>query len=114
VSDKPRVEHPILFQHFFKSVGPRTYAAQVKKASNGNHYITITEGRRDDKTGEVRKTRLNIFSEDFAAFFDLLHRTAAFVRDHPLPPEIQRKRQQFWKRQTQTRRPAPARGGEPG
>ena len=29
------VEHEILFQKFFKSVGPRTYAAQVKRAKNG-------------------------------------------------------------------------------
>src|SRR5688572_13535174 len=31
-------EHEILFQKYFKSVNPqRTYAAQVKKAGNGNH-----------------------------------------------------------------------------
>src|SRR5688500_1724565 len=31
-----KAEHEILFQRFFKSVGPRTYVAQVKKATNGN------------------------------------------------------------------------------
>ena len=45
-------EHEIMFQNWFKSVGPRTYAAQVKKAKNGNHFLVLTEGKRDEKTGE--------------------------------------------------------------
>ena len=89
-------EHEILFQHFFKSVGPRTYAAQVKRAGNGNHYVVLTEGQRDEKTGDVRKTRLFVFSEDFDAFFDLLRRTGEFIRANPVPPEIRRKREAFW------------------
>src|SRR4051812_35560996 len=36
-------EQEILFQNYFKSVGPRTYAAQVKKAGNGNHFLVLTE-----------------------------------------------------------------------
>src|SRR5687768_13909284 len=94
-----KAEHDILFQRFFKSVGPRTYAAQVKKATNGNHYVVLTEGHRDDKSGDVRKTRLFIFSEDFQSFFALLRDTAEFVKAHPLPPEVQRKRARFWARQ---------------
>src|SRR5260370_157969 len=50
VGKKTSDDHEILFQHWFKSVGPRTYAAQLKKAGNGNHYLVLTEGRRDDKT----------------------------------------------------------------
>ena len=52
-------DHPILFQQFFKSVGPRTYAAQIKQASNGNHYLLLTEGKREKDSDEVRKTRLS-------------------------------------------------------
>lgn len=92
-------EHEILFQQFFKSVGPRTYAAQVKKAGNGNHYVVITEGQRDDKSGDVRKTRLFVFSEDFEQFFGLLRKTGEFVKANPLPPEIRRKRERFWAKQ---------------
>jgi hypothetical protein len=91
-----KCEHQILFQHFFKSVGPRTYAAQVKEAGNGNHYLVLTEGKRDDKTGDVRKTRLFVFSEDFEAFFDLLRRTEQFIKAHPLPREFRAKRERFW------------------
>src|SRR4051812_15036358 len=47
-----RPEQKILCQSFFKSVGPRTYAAQVKEAGNGNHFILLTEGNRDKATGE--------------------------------------------------------------
>ena len=89
-------EAKILFQSYFKSVGPRTYAAQLKEAGNGNHFLVLTEGKRDDKTGEVRKTRLFVFSEDFAAFFKLARETAAFVEAHPVPEEVRRKRAKFW------------------
>src|SRR4051812_21949153 len=66
-------EAKILFQQYFKSVGPRTYAAQIKEAGNGNHFLVLTEGKRDDATGEVRKTRLFVFSEDFTEVFRMLH-----------------------------------------
>ena len=89
---------PILFQTYFKSVGPRTYAAQMKRANNGNHYLVFTEGKRDKETDEVRKTSLFVFSEDFPAFFKMLKETAECVRAHPVPAEVAAKRQQFWKR----------------
>jgi len=66
---KPKVEPKIIHQTFFKSVGPRTYASQVKELGNGNQLLVLTEGKRDDTTGEVRKTRLFVYAEDFAAFF---------------------------------------------
>src|SRR5689334_13186406 len=61
----PKPEPKILSQKYFKSVGPRTYAAQLMEAGNGNHYLVLTEGKRDEKTGEVRKSKLFVFSEDF-------------------------------------------------
>ena len=91
-----KAEHEILFQKYFKSVGPRTYAAQVKRANNGNHYLVLTEGKRDDATGEVRKTRLFIFGEDFIEFFRMLHETAQFIKANPVPDEVKKKRQRFW------------------
>ena len=93
-----RVEHPILFQTYFKSVGPRTYAVQVKRASNNNHYIVLTEGRRDEKSGEIRKNRINIFSEDFPAFWNLLSDLAKWVRSHPVPPKVASRQAALWKK----------------
>src|SRR3954451_12264315 len=95
-SSAPKTEAKILFQRYFKSVGPRTYAAQVKKANNGNHYLVLTEGKRDDKTDEVRKTRLFVYSEDFETFFDLVQKAADFIKANPLPPEFRAKRERFW------------------
>ncbi len=93
-SAKP--EAKILFQKFFKSVGPRTYAAQVKEAGNENQYLVLTEGKRDDKTGEVRKTRLFVFSEDFPEFFRMLHETAHWIKANPVSDEVRQRRKKFW------------------
>jgi hypothetical protein len=101
-------EQKILFQKFFKSVGPRTYAAQVKEANNGNHFLVLTEGKRDDATGDVRKTRLFVFSEDFAEFFDLLEQTARFIKAHPVPEEVEQRRRRFWAKKRGAAPAAPA------
>jgi|SRR6185437_2163750 len=95
-------EHEILFQKWFKSVGPRTYAAQLKKARNGNHYLALTEGRRDEATGEVRKNRLFIYSEDFIEFFKMLHEAAVFVREHPVSPQVKKRQELHWAKQAAT------------
>lgn len=92
-------ESVILFQKYFKSVGPRTYAAQVKKAANGNHFLVLTEGRRDPKTNELRKTQLLVFSEDFVEFFRMLHDTAQFIKANPVPDAVRKKRQAYWAKQ---------------
>lgn len=94
-----KADADILFQTYFKSVGPRTYAAQVKRAGNGNHFVVLTEGKKDPETGEPRKTRLFVFSEDFIEFFKMLHQTAAFIRENPVPEEIKKRRAKFWARQ---------------
>jgi len=93
----PKAEHEILFQQYFKSVNPqRTYAAQLKRANNGNHFLVLTEGKRDESTGEVRKTRLFLYGEDFIEFFKLLQATAQFIRANPVPDEVKKKRGRFW------------------
>ena len=102
----PKEEPKILFQQFFKSVGPRTYAAQVKQAGNGNHFLVLTEGKRDEKTGEIRKSRLFIYSEDFVAYFRLLQDTAQFIKSNPVDPAVKAKRDKFWVTETH-RSPVP-------
>lgn len=98
-SDAQKDPDPILFQTYFKSVGPRTYATQLKRAPNGNQYLVFTEGKRDSVTGEVRKTRLYLYSEDFANFFKMLKETAQYLRENPVPAEIVQKRSRYWEKQ---------------
>lgn len=97
--ENAKPEAPILFQTYFKSVGPRTYAAQLKEAANGNQFLVLTEGKRDEKTGEIRKTRLFVFSEDFPEFFKMMHEAAVFIRQNPVSEEIKKKREKFWAKQ---------------
>jgi hypothetical protein len=97
-------ESKILFQKFFHSVGPRTYASQVKELANGNHLLVLTEGKRDEETGEVRKTRVFVYGEDFSAFFRLLNDTATFIRANPVPQEVRDRRAKFWARKTKESR----------
>ncbi len=107
---KPRVEHKILFQTYFKSAGPRTYAAQVKEATNGNHYIVLTEAQRDKQTNELRKRTICVFSEDFEALSQLMGQTFAFLEANPLPDDFRKSRREFWsKRSGRT----PQRSGQP-
>lgn len=101
----PAEAAPILFQKYFKSIGPRTYAAQVKRACNGNHFLVITEGKRHPKTNELHKTRLLVFGEDFVEFFRMLHDLAVFVRDHPVPDSVKRERAEYWSKQVQRNGP---------
>ena len=89
-------EPKILFQKYFKSVGPRTYAAQLKEAGNGNHFLVLTEGKRDPETNEVKKLKLFVYSEDFPAYFRMLHETAQFIKAHPVSQEIKMRRMRHW------------------
>lgn len=98
-NQRSKPEPVIRFQRFFKSMGPRTYAAQIKEASNGNPFLVLTEGKRDEKTGELRKSRLFIFSEDFPAFFRMLHETAQYLKANPVPEEVKRRRERYWAKQ---------------
>jgi hypothetical protein len=91
---EPKPEPAILFQNFFKS-GPRTYAAQVKEASNGNHFLVLTDGKRDPKTDELRKSRVFVFAEDFPAFFRMLHETAQFIKANPVPESVRQRREAY-------------------
>ena len=73
----------------------------VKQASNGNHYLVLTEGFRKADSDEVRKTRIFLFSEDFVQFFRMLHETAQWIKANPLPDEIKKKRERYWAKQQQ-------------
>jgi hypothetical protein len=99
-----RPEPKLLFQRFFKSVGPRNYSAQLKELANGNRVLILTEEKNDPNSPPLRPLRLYVFGEDFSAFFRMLHEMAVFIRSNPLSPEIRRKRQDYWRRKARAAR----------
>lgn len=72
-------DRPVVFQKYFKS-GGRTYASQIKLASNGKKYLVLTEGVRDPQTQEVKKHILRVFESDLKAFFAMLQETVLYLR----------------------------------
>lgn len=98
-TEKPKPPLKILHQKYFKSVGPRTYAAQVKEVANGNHMLVLIEGRRDPATGDVRKNSICVFAEDFPAFFKLVQESADFTQANPLAEQVRARRARFWAKQ---------------
>lgn len=72
-------ERPVVFQKYFKS-GNKTYASQVKLASNGRKYLVITEGVRDPETHDVKKHYIRVFDQDLKEFFAMLQETVLYLR----------------------------------
>jgi hypothetical protein len=91
-------EPKILFQKYFKSIGTRAYAAHLKENEKGNQFLVLTESKRDPSSGETKKTKVFIYSEDFAQYFRMLHETAQFIKAHPISEEMKLKRQRYWAR----------------
>ena len=91
-------EPKVLFQKYFKSIGTRSYAAHLKDHDKGNPFLVLTESKRDPATGETKKTKVFVYSEDFAQYFRMLHETAQFIKAHPVPEEVKLKRQRYWAR----------------
>lgn len=112
VGQVTKAEHRILFQTYFKSVGPRTYAAQIKQASNGNHFIVLTEGKRD-ASGQLKKCQLLVFSEDFPAFFRMLKETAEFVKANRVPEQVRVQRARVRQKQAPAAAPRQKTGRTP-
>lgn len=103
--DQDRKPDPILFQQWFRSIGPRIYAAQIKRAGNGNQYLVLTESKRDEGTSEPRKTRIFVYGEDFGAFFSMLRELANWMKEHPLDAEFLARRKAFWSRKSDGKMP---------
>src|SRR5688500_13748728 len=91
-------EPKILFQKYFKSIGTRSYAAHLKENDKGNQFLVLTESKRDPASGETKKTKVFVYSEDFAQYFRMLHETAQFIKAHPVSEEVKLKRQRYWAR----------------
>jgi hypothetical protein len=65
----------------FDSIGPRKYAVQIRKASNGNPCLKIVEGVPQGD-GTFRKFNLTIWSEDFERLFAVLDEVRAYMAEH--------------------------------
>lgn len=96
-------DHEILHQSWFKSVGPRTYAVQLRRAANGNHALVLIEGKRDEQTHELKKHSLYVWSEDFGAFFKMLQEAVGAIKAHPVPDEVKKRRAKYWARKNDER-----------
>jgi hypothetical protein len=92
-------------------MGPRIYAAQIKRAGNGNQYLVLTESKRDDSGGEPRKTRIFLYGEDFAAFFSMMRSLAGWMKEHPLDSQFLARRKAFWAKKSHEPLPCTAGAG---
>lgn len=72
-------ERPVVFQKQFKS-GSRTYASQIKIASNGKRYLALTEGVRDPQTQELKKHVVRVLEDDLKEFFSMMQETVVYLR----------------------------------
>ena len=59
--------------------GGKTYFFDVKKASNGSHYLTIAESYKK-QTGEKVINRLLIFKDHFSEFAGAMEGVKKFVQ----------------------------------
>jgi hypothetical protein len=71
----------------FDSLGPRKYAIQIQKASNGNPCLKLVEGVPQDD-GTFRKFNITIWSEDFDKLWETVDQVRAFMVEHDIktPP----------------------------
>ena len=76
----PRIERENVRAWTFQSAGPRKYALQIQKASNGNPCLRLVEGM-PLSDGTFRKFDLTIWSEDFEAFFRTLDEVRSFIAE---------------------------------
>ena len=67
----------------FDSVGPKKYAIQLRKASNGNPYLKFTEGSPQDD-GSFRKFSITVWSEDFRAVFEHMDLLRAYLNENKI------------------------------
>lgn len=65
----------------FDSVGPKKYAIQLKKAGNGNPFLSFVEGVPQDD-GSFRKFSITIWSEDFRAMFQYMDEVRAYMNEN--------------------------------
>lgn len=70
----------------------------MKEASNGNQALVLIEGKRDAETGEVKKHKLYLWSEDFPAFMEMFEAVRKHIEEHPVPEAVRAKREAFWKK----------------
>lgn len=64
--------------------GNRTYFFDVKKTRSGEHYLTITESKKqfsEEGHPTYKKYKLHLYREDFHKFQESLNETVNFIID---------------------------------
>lgn len=64
--------------------GNRTYFFDVKKTRSGEHYLTITESKKqfsEEGHTTYKKYKLHLYKEDFNKFQESLNETINFIID---------------------------------
>jgi hypothetical protein len=80
---KPPIKREIVKTWAFDSVGPRKYAMQIQRASNGNPLLLIVEGKPQED-GTFRRISVYVWSEDFEKLFATLDEVRAYMREHDI------------------------------
>lgn len=65
-----------LFSEMVKA-SDRTFFLDIKEASNGNHYITITESKKAKEGDNYETTRILLFQNDVDKFQEAFNRLVA-------------------------------------
>lgn len=68
----------------FDSAGPRKYAVQIRKASNGNPCLRLVEGVPNKAGDDFRKFDITIWSEDFEKLWNVLDEARAYMAEHDI------------------------------
>ena len=72
--------HHELFTRRFGG-GKRTYYLDVKRDSNGERYVVISESTRKEGDRKMRN-RVMVWKEDFETFFDCLEEMRDYLEDN--------------------------------
>ena len=78
---KNKSKQQIVNTWVFDSAGPRKYALQIRRASNGNPCLKIVEGVPQGD-GSYRRFELTFWSEDFPVLFQKLDEVRAYMDEH--------------------------------
>ena len=75
------MEKTLMFSEIIKG-NARTYFFDVKKASNGNPYLLLTESKKN-KDGGFEKVRIIIFQDDMPAFVEMVNKSQKMMEPTP-------------------------------
>ena len=94
--EKGRRRAPNLFQKFFKSTNPNAYAAQIKRSTNGNHYLVLTEGSATSPPAKSARPACSSSAKTLGTCSPCSRRRRSSSARTPSPKKSSKSRQRFW------------------